>query len=78
MERKIDELGRIVIPKDLRKQLGVKNGDPVKLKFADGNIVISKTSENELRNYIVGVMLDKKTTGDVRKVLDEILTRLGE
>ena len=40
-ERKIDRLGRIVIPKDLRRTLQLLPGDSVTLVF-DGNALILK------------------------------------
>lgn len=40
--RKIDDMGRLVIPKELCRNLGIRPGDPVEF-LADGkNIVISK------------------------------------
>ena len=29
--RRVDDLGRIVIPKEIRKQLGIKESDPMEL-----------------------------------------------
>ena len=39
--RKIDNLGRIVIPKDLREMLGVKAGDEIVITVGEGHIIIS-------------------------------------
>lgn len=39
--KKIDELGRIVIPKDIRKVLGVNNLDSLQF-FLDGDSVVLK------------------------------------
>jgi transcriptional pleiotropic regulator of transition state genes len=39
--RKVDELGRIVIPKELRKVFGVNEGDPVEI-FTEGEHIILK------------------------------------
>lgn len=36
--RNIDELGRIVIPKEMRKMLGISNNDPVEIT-CDGNAI---------------------------------------
>lgn len=36
--RRIDDLGRVVIPKDIRRYLCIKDGDPLEL-FLDGEIV---------------------------------------
>lgn len=40
--RKLDELGRIVIPKEIRKKLNIEQKDPIEI-FIDGtSIVLSK------------------------------------
>ena len=39
--RRIDELGRIVIPKEIRKNLRIKNADPLEI-FVDGDMVVLK------------------------------------
>ena len=43
--KKVDELGRIVIPKDIRKNLKINNGDVLKI-YVDGNkIQLAKYSD---------------------------------
>lgn len=57
--RRIDELGRIVLPIDQRKSIDVSPRDYVSLKLENGNIVISKHnktcvfcgSEDELSDF---------------------------
>ena len=39
--RKVDELGRIVVPKELRKTMDIKEGDPMEI-FTDGDSIILK------------------------------------
>lgn len=41
--RRIDDLGRIVIPKEIRKNLGVKEGDPFEI-FVDneGGVIFKR------------------------------------
>ena len=41
IEKEIDDLGRIVIPKAYRDCLGLEQGDKVTLLLSDLNIVIS-------------------------------------
>lgn len=51
--RRIDELGRVVIPKELRKTLRIREGDPLEI-FLDneGGIIFKKYSPlNNLGNY---------------------------
>jgi len=44
--RKVDDLGRVVIPKELRRTLGIENGDPLEI-FTNGNQVV-------LQKYVPG------------------------
>jgi transcriptional pleiotropic regulator of transition state genes len=38
--RRIDDLGRVVIPKEMRRALKIKEGDPVDIYLKDGVICI--------------------------------------
>lgn len=41
--RRIDDLGRIVIPKEIRRTLNIKNGDPLELYTDDnGDLIFRK------------------------------------
>lgn len=39
--RKIDDLGRIVVPKEIRRISDIKDGDPLEI-FMDGNLIVLK------------------------------------
>jgi transcriptional regulator, abrB family len=43
--RRIDELGRIVIPKEIRKNFRIKEGENVEIYIDDNNIILKKYSE---------------------------------
>ena len=45
--RRIDELGRIVIPKEIRKNLRIKNGDNLEILVDGDNITLRKYSQIE-------------------------------
>ena len=45
--RRIDELGRIVIPRGIRKVLQIRDGDPLEFFSENGNIIIRKYSPIE-------------------------------
>ena len=45
--RRIDELGRIVIPKEIRKSLRIKNGDNLEILIDGENIILKKYSQIE-------------------------------
>lgn len=40
--RKVDELGRIVLPKKLRKSLDIEPGYEVEMYVEDGNLIVEK------------------------------------
>ena len=39
--RRIDDLGRVVIPKEIRRNMGIKEGDPLEI-YTEGNMVCFK------------------------------------
>lgn len=41
MKRKFDKLGRIVIPKEMRTQLGINNGEPVHIEVKGNKIILT-------------------------------------
>ena len=42
--RRIDDLGRVVIPKELRRSIGIKEGDPLEIFYNNDGIVMRKYS----------------------------------
>ena len=40
--RNIDELGRVVVPKELRRKLGIANTDPVEIYVEEDRIILKK------------------------------------
>ncbi|PEC13717.1 AbrB/MazE/SpoVT family DNA-binding domain-containing protein [Bacillus thuringiensis] len=40
--RRVDELGRIVLPKELRKTLGIVEKDPIEIFVEDEKIILQK------------------------------------
>jgi len=43
--RKVDNLGRIVIPMELRRKMDINSGDPVEIYADDGIIILMKYKE---------------------------------
>ena len=57
LTRRVDSLGRIVIPKELRRMLHIKEGSPLEIYMdADETIVLKKYSQvGSLKKYITGI-----------------------
>ena len=72
--RRIDDLGRIVIPKEIRRTLHIKEGDPLEI-FTDkeGEVILKKYSPiGELSEFATGYAETlSKTTGHIACITDK-------
>ena len=48
--RKIDKLGRIVIPMDVRKTLGLSSEDEVEITVKENAVILRKSTEESAEN----------------------------
>lgn len=54
--RRIDDLGRIVIPKEIRNSLSIRSGDNLKIYIENDKLVISKITNNPNYNdYVIKI-----------------------
>jgi transcriptional pleiotropic regulator of transition state genes len=47
--RRVDDLGRIVIPKEIRSALLAKEGDPLEIFINEDSIIFKKVDGNKIR-----------------------------
>ncbi len=59
MNRKIDELGRLVIPKEMRKKLGLNERDEVKIELENDKIILTNPNKFNLEKYIEELLEDE-------------------
>ena len=72
--RRIDDLGRVVIPKEIRKTLRIKEGDPLEIfTDKDGEVVLKKYSPiGELSEFATTYAETiSKTTGHIACITDK-------
>lgn len=59
--RRIDELGRIVIPKEIRRNLGIRDGENMEIFTESDNIILKKycrmTSNSDLQIIYVKLFI---------------------
>ena len=72
--RRIDDLGRIVIPKEIRKVLRIKEGDPIEIFTGrEGEVILKKYSPigelNEFASQYAETLA--KTTGHIACITDK-------
>ena len=72
--RRIDDLGRVVIPKEIRKTLRIREGDPLEIFTAkDGDVILKKYSPiGELGEFAIEYADSLyKTSGHVTCITDK-------
>ncbi|HIS38535.1 MAG TPA: AbrB/MazE/SpoVT family DNA-binding domain-containing protein [Candidatus Onthousia faecavium] len=60
MTRKMDELGRLVIPKEMREQLEIDKNTILKIELEDNRIVISKDDSDYSKMLYANEELTRK------------------
>lgn len=66
--RNVDELGRIVIPKEMRRALGIREGDPVAIWIEKGTIMMKRASRNwSTQSALSSVIADLKAIDPTEK-----------
>lgn len=82
--RRIDDLGRIVIPKEIRRHFGIKEGDALELYTTeDGICLIPYFDEVSLRNRIERIVNDcdfseednekyRKAISELKRIVNEL------
>ena len=71
--RRIDDLGRVVIPKEVRINMGIKEGDPLEIYTTDtpGEIVFKRYDTTAPIRTIVNQLSDITADLDYFRDLDE-------
>jgi len=74
--RKVDELGRVVLPIELRKTLHIDVKDPMEIFVSDGTIILKKYEPSDIftgdMDDLVeykGKKISKKTIKELQKLL---------
>ena len=84
--RRMDELGRVVIPREIREMLHIKEGDPMEIFTEDDKIVFRKYDTSDGRNEAVDVLQkwlwddpsDDTFTQVERMMFDLLLKKIAE
>ena len=64
--RSIDAIGRLVIPIELRRELGLNTGEPVHMYVEDGKVIVeNKRVCNECKDKLNGFDNDVEFDDDV-------------
>src|SRR5699024_12841660 len=80
--RRIDDLGRVVIPKDIRRTLTIREGDPLEISIdREGEVILKKYSPiNDLGNFAdeyAAALFDSLQSPVLISYRDEIMAVAG-
>lgn len=67
--RRIDDLGRVVIPKEIRRKLNIHEGDPLEISYTDdGGVFFRKylTDKERKKEWVNEMLFEKKEKEDSR------------
>lgn len=53
--RRIDDLGRVVIPKEIRRSMNIREGDPLEIYLDDGGVVFKKYSAMGMNEDVIRI-----------------------
>lgn len=53
--RRIDDLGRVVIPKEIRRTMNIREGDPLEIYLEDGGVVFKKYSPLGMNEDVIRI-----------------------
>ena len=74
--RRIDELGRVVIPKEVRRQLRIKEGDPLEIfTTREGEVVLKPFSPLTLDDVVE--IFREFDTPQQKELLKKLIEEIG-
>lgn len=67
--RRVDDLGRVVIPKEIRRNLGIREGDPLEIFLHEDSVCFKKYTTSKLEKFMtlsrIWLILQKKKVASV-------------
>lgn len=82
--RRMDDLGRVVIPKEIRRTVGIREGDPFEMYVGDGGELILKPFHSEASDKLKAIAESLKSMGEtpehwgIAKEIETLANRLAK
>lgn len=76
--RRVDELGRVVIPKEIRKNLHIKDGDPLEMYIDNDGLVLKPYHEEHLNFERLQSEWESLSTAERQELICEMVNHLDD
>lgn len=76
--RRVDDLGRVVIPKETRRMMGIREGDPMEIFVDDGAIVLKPYFATDESIDLISLLKEKTSSYAYPENKEELLQKLDE
>lgn len=73
--RSVDKIGRLVIPIELRREMGLNTGEPVHMYVQDGKVIVEKYKK---KCFICGQGAESYTTVHSKRICNACKAALNE
>ena len=70
--RRVDDLGRVVIPKEIRRSMGIKEGEPLEIYLENDTVIFRRYSYNLVNEVERVAELDRETMADISRMLSTV------
>ena len=70
--RRVDDLGRVAIPKEIRHACNIREGDPLEIFLQDGAVVFKKYNPT-YRDDLMATLQDAQITMITMKTIEPLL-----
>ena len=77
--RRVDDLGRVVIPKEIRRSMGIKEGEPLEIYLENDAVIFRRYSYNLVQEVERVAELiecncnaDRETMADISRMLSTV------
>lgn len=77
--RRLDDLGRVVIPMEMRRQLGWAPGTPLDIVPTENGVIVRMSDAGQPADHarrLRALMMDTSADPDLLELADELVSRL--
>lgn len=75
--RRVDDLGRVVIPKEIRRMMRIKEGDPLEIfTTSNGEIILKSTEPNKMQEIEVLDYFDSLGEEDKKNLIKTLVRKI--